>query len=188
MILTSYYHIRCPACGGSFFVDGGDPQDITTPDIESVGCPWCEHAFYLGDEDEECDGCCDRGVKELRAESPDLKVQKRMKAFAIADKHFRRKKVTYIWQERGRFSFVSLPANTKKEIERIGIYIDQWGEIVPTAKAKKIINNKCICPKGKESTHCPIHAVCNCCHGAQCPQHDEPEKIEEKRRSYSEEE
>jgi hypothetical protein len=39
--------------------------------------------------------------------------------------------------------------------------------------------NDCRCKVGEglRSTHCPIHGTCNCCHGATCPNHDEPEEF-----------
>ena len=37
--------------------------------------------------------------------------------------------------------------------------------------------NDCRCrvSEGLRSTHCPLHGTCNCCHGAECPTHDQPE-------------
>ena len=34
---------------------------------------------------------------------------------------------------------------------------------------------RCRLAEGLRSTHCPLHGTCNCCHGATCPTHDEPE-------------
>jgi len=37
--------------------------------------------------------------------------------------------------------------------------------------------SNCSCLPGKRSTHCELHGICNCCHGALCPQHDELEQF-----------
>lgn len=38
-------------------------------------------------------------------------------------------------------------------------------------------NCRCKISEGLRSTHCPIHGSCTCCHGATCPNHDEPERF-----------
>lgn len=47
------YDVDCPQCGKACWVNNGDVDDQTVPDVEAVRCPWCLHEFALpGVEDE----------------------------------------------------------------------------------------------------------------------------------------
>ena len=74
--------------------------------------------------------------------------------------------------EKRRVEYEELCREMGVEPRGADILGDHWRELI----AKK---EKCRCKRreGLRSTHCPHHGTCNCCHGARCPSHDEPEQF-----------
>ncbi len=72
MIISQIYHIKCDKCSGSFYINMGDPDDCTAYEVNAVGCPWCNHRFFLSTEDfyededaEEGESLAERQAYEL---------------------------------------------------------------------------------------------------------------------------
>lgn len=47
------YSVDCPSCGRRVWVNNGDTNDVTVPDVEAVQCPWCDKVFPIPGSDEE---------------------------------------------------------------------------------------------------------------------------------------
>jgi hypothetical protein len=67
-------------------------------------------------------------------------------------------------------------------IDALRMILRRAEELRPLTEREKIYlevlkPKDCVCPSGWQSTHCPIHGTCNCCHGAECPNHDLPEEL-----------
>jgi Zn-finger nucleic acid-binding protein len=43
----SIYSVDCPKCSKTVWVNNGNTEDVTTPDVEAVICPWCEDKWLL---------------------------------------------------------------------------------------------------------------------------------------------
>jgi hypothetical protein len=41
------FAIDCPKCGVKNWASNGDPEDVTTPDVEAIRCWKCKHVFWL---------------------------------------------------------------------------------------------------------------------------------------------
>lgn len=45
MYRSTWYELNCPQCNSTNFVNDGDTQDSTLPDIEAFKCWNCNHCF-----------------------------------------------------------------------------------------------------------------------------------------------
>jgi len=41
------YDINCPKCNNKNWVNNGDINDLSRPDVESVKCWSCKHVFFI---------------------------------------------------------------------------------------------------------------------------------------------
>ena len=42
---VTIYDLECPSCGETVYVNNGDEDDLTVPDIECVCCCYCQEIF-----------------------------------------------------------------------------------------------------------------------------------------------
>lgn len=45
--------VDCPACGIKCWLNNGDVEDLTVPDVEAARCWHCRHEFILDPESDE---------------------------------------------------------------------------------------------------------------------------------------
>jgi endogenous inhibitor of DNA gyrase (YacG/DUF329 family) len=82
MILSQYYAFCCNQCSGRYYVDAGDPNDLTV----FVRCPWCGAVERLSEEggfepdDGDGDGYADVGEKSLPEFPPQKAKSKKAKS------------------------------------------------------------------------------------------------------------
>lgn len=73
MFWSQYLAFNCDSCGGRFYIDNGDPTDLTAEDTQGAKCPWCG-AFEDLCDDPDCDHgdeeSCDVGLKSLPEYGP----------------------------------------------------------------------------------------------------------------------
>ena len=63
MYRATWYELGCPQCNSINFVNDGDTQDLTLPDIEGCKCWNCSHCFdFEGNPVDEDECCCDDGI------------------------------------------------------------------------------------------------------------------------------
>lgn len=73
---SSIHQIRCNTCSGMYYVNNGDPNDITGCDVVAAKCPWCGAIEDFRDaiEKEMIDGTAEDlaedGMKSLPEQPP----------------------------------------------------------------------------------------------------------------------
>ncbi len=50
--MNQWIEENCPECKASNFVNNGDPEDLTRPDIEGIECHACGHKWAIVEESE----------------------------------------------------------------------------------------------------------------------------------------
>lgn len=55
LCFETIYKIWCPKCDNPSFVNNGDTQDLTVPDIGGVECPYCKFCYKLNPEFDDND-------------------------------------------------------------------------------------------------------------------------------------
>lgn len=60
----------CPHCKGRVWVNEGNPDDLSEPDVEAIKCPWCKKSFWINGkfkeirkENDECEDVAHEGYK-----------------------------------------------------------------------------------------------------------------------------
>lgn len=62
MYKATWYEFVCPKCNSTNFVNDGDTQDLTVPDIEGCKCRVCSYCFDFEGEAVNEDNCyCEDG-------------------------------------------------------------------------------------------------------------------------------
>ena len=49
-MFETWYCMDCPRCGVKNWVNNGNTEDLTVPDVEGIRCHSCHHEWLLGED------------------------------------------------------------------------------------------------------------------------------------------